>query len=59
MFFWFKFVIAPTENFLLVGNQKNYENVIIKIDKTTIKLSDTEKNELYAPLCWVFSPIKC
>ena len=43
MFFWFKFVIAPTMNLLLVGNQKNCENVIIKIDKTTIKLSDTEK----------------
>ena len=52
------FVIDPTGNFLLVGNQKSNEIVIFKIDKTTGKLTDSGKKiELCAPVCLVFAPI--
>lgn len=49
------FVIDPTGNYLLVGNQKSNEIVVFKRDKTTGLLSDTGKRvSICAPVCLIF-----
>ncbi len=51
------FVIDPTANFLLVGNQYTNEVVIFKINKANGKLTDTGKRiELCSPVCLIFAP---
>lgn len=50
------FVIDPTGNFLLVGNQYSNEIVIFKRDKKTGMLTDTNKRiQLCSPVCLVFT----
>jgi len=52
------FAIAPNGRFLLVGNQKNDEVVIFKINKISGALTDTGKRiAVGAPVCLVFSSV--
>ena len=53
------FTIDPTDNYVLVANQKTNNISIFKRDRTTGMLTDTEKKiEVCSPVCLVFTPNK-
>ena len=53
------FTIDPTDNYVLVANQKTNNITIFKRDRTTGMLTDTEKKiEVCSPVCLVFTANK-